>query len=79
MANELFRLLQIFREILDNEDLTFEASSMDPIEGWDSLAHVQLMLSIEEEFDVTFTTEETAHMTSIPAILAVLREKEVAA
>ena len=79
MANELYRLLQIFRETLDDEDLMFGADSMDPIEGWDSLAHVQLMLGIEEEFDVSLTTEEMANMTNIPAILAVLRDKEAAA
>ena len=65
MANELYRLLQIFREILDDEDLTFEADSMEPIQGWDSLAHVQLMLGIEDEFDVTLTTEEAARAAGV--------------
>ena len=79
MADELFRLLRIFRETLDDEEIRFEVDSLDPIEGWDSLAHVQLMLAVEEEFGVTLTTEEMADMTSIPAILGVLRRKETAA
>lgn len=79
MANDVYRLLQIFRETLDDDELTFEADSEEPIEGWDSLAHIQLMLAIEEEFGVTLTTDEMSEMTSIPAILAVLRSKEAAA
>lgn len=78
MATTLYRLVQVFREVLDDEDLSFEADSQDPIEGWDSLAHVQLMLGIESEFDVMLTTEDAAHMTSIPAILEVLQARGVA-
>lgn len=75
MANALYRLLRIFREALDDDELSFEADSQEPIEGWDSLAHVQLILEIEEAFDVSLSTDEAAEMNSIPAILAVLREK----
>jgi len=78
MASTLYRLLKIFRETLDDEDLTFTLDSMDPIEGWDSLAHVQLMLEIEEEFDVSLSTEQTAEMTSVPAIVQVLKKHGVA-
>lgn len=78
MAQTLQRLLTLFRETLDDDDIVFEADSRDPIEGWDSLAHVQLMLAIEAEFDVRLSTDETAEMTSIPDILRVLGAKGVA-
>ena len=78
MANELYRLLKIFRETLDDEEIAFEADSQEPIEGWDSLAHVQLMLAVEDEFGVTLTTDEMAKMTSVPAILEVVARKDVA-
>ena len=78
MATTLYRLTQIFREVLDDEDLALTADSEEPIEGWDSLAHVQLMLGIEAEFDGMLTTEDAANMTSIPAILEVLRASGVA-
>lgn len=77
MASVLYRLTRIFREVLDEEDLVLEADSEEPIEGWDSLAHVELMMAIESEFDVTLTNEETADMTSIPAILDALRKHGV--
>ena len=78
MATLLYRLIQLFREVFEDDDLVFEADSQEPIEGWDSLAHVQLILALESEFDVTLTTEQAADMTSIPAILQVLRSAGVA-
>lgn len=79
MANDVNRLLMIFRETLDNDDISFEADSQEPIADWDSLAHVQLMLAIEEAYDVTLSTDEMATMNSVPAILSVLRQKGVTA
>lgn len=79
MANDVNRLLVIFRETLDNDDISFEADSQEPIADWDSLAHVQLMLAIEEAYDVTLSTDEMATMNSVPAILSVLRQKGVSA
>ncbi len=79
MHAEVRRLLRIFREVLDNDDLTFDVDSEEPIAGWDSLAHVQLMSAIEEEFDASFTVEEMARMSSIAVILTVLRSKGVVA
>lgn len=77
MATTLYRLIKIFRETLDEEDLVFDADFQGPIEGWDSLAHVQLMLAIESEFDLTLSLDDAASMTSIPEILKVLESKGV--
>ena len=35
-----------------------EESSPDNLEGWDSLAHVQLILALEKEFAVTIPPDE---------------------
>ena len=39
-----------------NEDFTFAN-----IEAWDSLAHLSLISSLEEAFDVMFETEDILH------------------
>ncbi len=51
----------IFRDIFDDPDLnvTETTSSLD-IPAWDSVAQVKLVLAIEEEFGVEFTTDEVA-------------------
>src|SRR5687767_12413456 len=39
-------------------------SSMDTIDTWDSLAHMNLVLAIEEEFGVSIPDDEAANVTS---------------
>ena len=42
------------------------------VAGWNSLAHVQLMLELERAFDVTFDAEEIAGLASVAAIMTAL-------
>jgi acyl carrier protein len=42
---------------------------------WDSLAHFNLLLLIEETYGIRFSTEEMAELKSIPAIRSSLSEK----
>ena len=36
---------------------------------WDSLAHLNLMLALEDAFQLMLTVEEIGQLTSVPAIL----------
>jgi acyl carrier protein len=49
-------------------------TSMDTVEGWDSLKHMNLVLAIEEEFKVSIPDEDAANITSYPLIKLVLAE-----
>jgi acyl carrier protein len=49
-------------------------SSMDTVEGWDSLRHLTLVLALEEEFGVQIPDEEAGSITSYPLIKLVLTE-----
>ncbi|MGF1641892.1 MAG: hypothetical protein ACFCUO_13170 [Rhodospirillales bacterium] len=53
-------------------DAAFDPEDADLAVGafpeWDSLAHFNLLLTIEEAFGVRFTTEEMAELKSIVAI-----------
>ncbi len=58
--NEILNQVQeIFRDVLDNEDivLTNETTAND-IEEWDSLSHIQLIVAIEKNFKLKFTSLE---------------------
>ena len=45
-----------------------QESSPESIERWDSLKHIQLVLAIEEEFDVTFSDDDIPNLLSTRAI-----------
>ncbi|RNA60782.1 acyl carrier protein [Chryseobacterium nematophagum] len=55
----LTKLTTIFHEELDNENivLSFETTA-DDIEEWDSLSHIQLIVAVEKNFGVRFTSSE---------------------
>lgn len=49
----------IFRDVLDNENLVITAATKaDDVEEWDSLSHIQLIVQIEKNFKVKFSTSE---------------------
>lgn len=68
----------IFREILGNPALTLRAGiTAADVDGWDSQAHISLVLGLEEAFDVVFSGEEIAAMTRVDDLLAILGDKGI--
>jgi acyl carrier protein len=60
------RLTNVFRQVFDNPRLEIQLEdSADTIDGWDSLTHVNLVVSIEEEFGFTFSTSEIASIKHV--------------
>ncbi len=56
------------------EEITIE-SSQDNLDQWDSLKHLDLVVSIEEEFDIIFPIEEIGNLVSFKLISVVLKEQ----
>jgi acyl carrier protein len=56
------------------DKITKETSDED-FAAWDSLAHVNLMMSLEQTFDLFLEVEDFPKLTSVPAILEYLREQ----
>lgn len=50
-------------------------TSPDTIPAWDSLQHLNLVLALEQEFDVQFTPEEIEQLLSVDLIASLLAEK----
>jgi acyl carrier protein len=62
-------LLRIFADVLrvKNGAVNVEAAQ-DNTPEWDSMAHLRLILQIEEEFGIRFKTAEIPDLTSIAMI-----------
>ncbi len=58
--SEILKQVQdIFRDILDDEEIVLEDyTTADDVEGWDSLTHIQLIVAIEKQFKIKFTSKE---------------------
>ncbi len=50
-------------------------ASMKTMPEWDSLKHMEVILSIEREFKIELTGDEIADMTSVSAINNVLEQR----
>ena len=62
-------LAEVFN--LDAGEIGPEAS-VDTIEAWDSLQHLNVVIALEEEFEIGFTDEETITLTTFPLIVAIV-------
>lgn len=53
-----------------------DQSSPATLPQWDSLAHLNLVLALEERFGVKFTLEEIIELQDVPAIHRILAAKK---
>ncbi len=68
------KLINIMREVLEDETID-TSCSQDSSENWDSLHHLNLMLELEEEFNIEFEPEEIAEMKSFEKVKEVVERK----
>lgn len=70
------KLNEIFCDILDLEDLELtETSNANDIEEWDSLNHIQLIVAIEKEFKIKFTSLEIMKWKNVGEMVNSIEEK----
>ena len=64
---ELFeKITEIFREEFDDDTLVIvDETNAEDIEDWDSLAHVELVMSMEKEFNMKFNIKEVGKLKNV--------------
>ena len=65
------RLENIFRQSFEIGKFT-EDLSIDNVPGWDSMAHVGLILALQREFGVSISPVDTLELTSVSSIMKYL-------
>lgn len=69
-------LQEIFRDILDLGDLVLEnETSANDIEGWDSLAHINLVVAIEKKYNIRFALGELQELKNIQDMIFLIEKK----
>ncbi|MEV4201118.1 acyl carrier protein [Micromonospora globbae] len=75
---ELQRLRNVFRAALElPDDVEVDNLEYRGIEKWDSLAHMSLVASIEDEFGVMLDTDEVIDLSSFDRARQILEKHGV--
>ncbi len=74
---EIFtKLNEIFQDVFDDEDIKVDATTTsNDIEEWDSLEHINLVVSIEKAFQVKFDIKEVSEMKNVGEMADVILSK----
>lgn len=59
------RLKDVFQDVFDKEVALSDATTAADVPGWDSLTHITLIGTIEDEFDIKFAMKDVVHMKNI--------------
>jgi acyl carrier protein len=70
------RLTEIFEEVFDDDSITATpALSAKDVDGWDSLTHIRLMLTVERSFKVKFSTSEIGKMETVGDLVRLIKAR----
>lgn len=71
------RVEKVFREVFENPSLTVsEQTTAADIPSWDSLAHINLIIALEQEFNIQFMSMEVTSMTCVGDLFVLLEKKK---
>jgi acyl carrier protein len=76
MQDLLTEIQEIFRDIWDDNSLVITRdSNASNVEGWDSLAHVNLITAIEGRYKVKFALGERQELKNVGDLVDLLQKK----
>ncbi len=56
---------------IDESDIN-KNSSLETVENWDSLQHVNLIMALEEDFGLQIDVDDALEMVSFPEVVATM-------
>ena len=69
-------LTGIFRKVFDDPLLTLrDDMTAADVEGWDSLSHITLIVSIERSFRIKVTLAEIQRLNDVGALIQLIHQK----
>jgi acyl carrier protein len=74
----LKKINDIFIDILDNENIILTlATTANDVEDWDSLNHIQLVVAIEKQFKIRFTSQQILNWENVETMIDCIISKDV--
>ena len=70
------RMNNVFREVFDNPTIEiFDEMTSSDVVGWDSFSHINLITSLEIEFDIEFTQQEAFGFKTVGEMKSAIESK----
>jgi len=70
------RIKEVMSDVFDIDAAQInEQSSIDTLENWESLTHLNFIMSLEEAFDISIEDEEMEKMIDFPTIKHIIENK----
>ena len=70
------RLNDVFRDVFDDDEIVVNAeTTANDIEDWDSLEHINLIVSVEQEFGMKFNMNEVTTMKNVGDMVKIIEER----
>lgn len=69
------RLTEIVQDVLGDDSLALdEHTTAQDVAGWDSLAHINIMVAVEAEYGVTFSSSQLTRFRDLGELQQFLRQ-----
>jgi acyl carrier protein len=76
MGLSLDALNAVFRDVFDDDSISVTPSTTaKDIDGWTSVMHVSLIVSVERAFGVRFRSHEVAGLKNVGELIAMIESK----
>ena len=70
------RLTEIFEDVFDEDSIAVTPSlTAKDVDGWDSLTHIRLLLTVEKAFKVKFSTSEIGKLESVGDLVKLIQAR----
>lgn len=72
----MVKVQDIFRDVFDDDSLVItDATNSSDIEDWDSLEHIALIVSMENEFGMSFDIKEVNKLENVGGMIDLIVSK----
>jgi acyl carrier protein len=75
-SSEIYQQLGgIFADVFDEEIALKPEMTADDVDGWDSLTHIRLIISVEKAFKIKFSTAEVGKLKNVGEFVDLIASK----
>ena len=69
-------LTQVFHDVFDDDTIVLRPDlTASDVDGWDSLAHVRLLLTVERKFGIKFNAVEAGKLKNVGELTQLIESK----